>query len=206
VYIGCTPFSVSSDVVRGDQYRPAPAGCFFAVTERNAPLTTFLYARVSTSEQTLNHQLTQARQVGYVIHDDNVIADHGVSGVSTKLFERENGELLFKLLRKGDVLVVRWLDRLGRNYQDVKEAFECLMKRGVIVKTIINGCTFDGYAARRTMPSGSETTCRCRDAVVGHAHVVSFPLGIVWSVTAPRGRRAGDRWGGSGCAFRVRMA
>jgi hypothetical protein len=46
--------------------------------------------RVSTSEQTLDHQLTQARHGGYVIDDDNVIADHGVSGVSTNLFEREN--------------------------------------------------------------------------------------------------------------------
>jgi putative DNA-invertase from lambdoid prophage Rac len=42
------------------------------------------------------------------------------------------------------VLVVRWLDRLGRNYHDVKEAVECFMRRGVIVKTIINGFTFDG--------------------------------------------------------------
>src|SRR5262245_33381820 len=106
-------------------------------------MTTFLYARVSTSEQTLDHQLTQARQAGYVIDDDAVIADHGVSGVSTKLSERENGKMLFKVLRKGDVLVVRWLDRLGRNYHDVREAVECLMKRGVIVKTIINGFTFD---------------------------------------------------------------
>jgi DNA invertase Pin-like site-specific DNA recombinase len=107
-------------------------------------MTTFLYARVSTSEQTLDHQLTQARAAGYAIDDDHVIADHGVSGVSTKLAERENGKLLFKLLRKGDVLVVRWLDRLGRNYQDVKDAVETFMKRGVIVRTIINGFVFDG--------------------------------------------------------------
>jgi DNA invertase Pin-like site-specific DNA recombinase len=49
-----------------------------------------------------------------------------------------------KLLRTGDTLVIRWLDRLGRNYRDVKEAVECLMKRGVIVRTIINNYTFDG--------------------------------------------------------------
>jgi putative DNA-invertase from lambdoid prophage Rac len=106
--------------------------------------TTFLYARVSTADQTLAHQLTQARQAGFEIEDDAVIADHGVSGVSTRLQERENGKVLLKVLRKGDTLVVRWLDRLGRNYEDVKETVECLMKKGVIVRTIINGMVFDG--------------------------------------------------------------
>jgi tripartite-type tricarboxylate transporter receptor subunit TctC len=50
-----------------------------------------------------------------------VIADHGVSGVSTRLCERPEGKRLFDLLRRGDVLVVRWVDRLGRNYDDVVE-------------------------------------------------------------------------------------
>ena len=75
-------------------------------------MTTFLYARVSTAEQTLDHQLTQARQAGHHIEDEHVIADHGVSGVATKLCERPEGRRLFDLLRKGDTLVVRWVDRL----------------------------------------------------------------------------------------------
>jgi putative DNA-invertase from lambdoid prophage Rac len=45
-------------------------------------MTIFLYARVSTSDQTLGHQLTQAREAGFEIEDDHVIADHGVSGVA----------------------------------------------------------------------------------------------------------------------------
>jgi hypothetical protein len=28
---------------------------------------------------------------------------------------------LFDVLREGDTLVVRWIDRLGRNYQDVTD-------------------------------------------------------------------------------------
>ena len=39
--------------------------------------------------------------------------------VSTKLAERPQGGRLFDLLRSGDTLVVRWVDRLGRNYQDI---------------------------------------------------------------------------------------
>jgi hypothetical protein len=43
-----------------------------------------------------------------------VLADHGVSGVSTHLCERPEGRRLFDILREGDALVVRWVDGLGR--------------------------------------------------------------------------------------------
>jgi DNA invertase Pin-like site-specific DNA recombinase len=80
-------------------------------------VATILYARVSTSEQTIEHQRTQAEKAGFKL--DQVIWDEGVSGVSTKLAERPQGRRLFDLLRNGDTLVVRWVDRLGRNYQDI---------------------------------------------------------------------------------------
>lgn len=105
-------------------------------------MTTILYARVSTLEQRLSHQETQAREAGFEI--DEVIADHGVSGVSTKLSERPEGRRLFDKLRKGDVLVVRWVDRLGRNYEDVTETIRHFMRMGVIIRTVINKMTFDG--------------------------------------------------------------
>ena len=73
-----------------------------------------------------------------------IIADHGVSGVATRLAEREQGKRLFDLLRRGDTLVVRWVDRLGRNYDDVVETIQWFMKKGVIIRTVINGFTFDG--------------------------------------------------------------
>jgi DNA invertase Pin-like site-specific DNA recombinase len=110
----------------------------------NPYMSTFLYARVSTADQTLAHQLTQARAAGFSIEEDHVIADHGVSGVSTRLAEREQGKRLFDLLRRGDTLVVRWLDRLGRNYDDVVETIQRLIKKGIVVRTVINGFTFDG--------------------------------------------------------------
>lgn len=105
-------------------------------------MVTVLYARVSTADQTLDHQLTQAEQAGFTI--DTVIADQGVSGVSTTLRERPEGRRLFDMLRKGDTLVVRWVDRLGRNYQDVTDTIREFMRRGVIIRTVINNMTFDG--------------------------------------------------------------
>lgn len=105
-------------------------------------MATFLYARVSTADQTLGHQRTQAEAAGFTF--DHVIADHGVSGVNTHLSERPQGRRLHDMLRSGDVLVVRWVDRLGRNYQDVCDTIREFMRRGVVIKTIINGMTFDG--------------------------------------------------------------
>jgi len=103
---------------------------------------TFLYARVSTTEQTITHQRAQAEAAGFKF--DEVIEDAGVSGVTTRFKDRKGGAKLLDKVRRGDVLVVRWVDRLGRNYEDITETIRTLMQRGVIIKTIINGMKFDG--------------------------------------------------------------
>jgi DNA invertase Pin-like site-specific DNA recombinase len=105
-------------------------------------MSVIFYGRVSTIEQTCDHQLTQAKAAGFEI--DDAVFDNGTSGVSTRLRERPEGKRLFDKLRRGDVLVVRWIDRLGRNYDDVADTIRDFMKRGVVIKTVINGMTFDG--------------------------------------------------------------
>lgn len=107
---------------------------------------TVLYVRVSTAEQTSAHQLDQARAAGFKIEDANVIVDHNVSGVSTRLAERDQGRRLFDLLQPGDTLLVRWINRLGRDYDDVKSAIETFNRRGVTVKTVINSMVFKSDA------------------------------------------------------------
>jgi putative DNA-invertase from lambdoid prophage Rac len=82
-----------------------------------------------------------------------------VSGVSTKLAERPEGRRLLDLLRCGDTLVVRWIDRLGRNYQDICETIREFMQRGVVIQTVINGITLDG-ATKEPMQ------CAVRDALI----------------------------------------
>ena len=105
-------------------------------------MTVIFYARVSTSEQSLDHQVTQARSTGYDI--DEVLADHGISGVQHRLIERPNGRRLYDKLRRGDTLVLRWIDRLGRNYEDVTDVMRHFIREGVIIRTVINDMTFDG--------------------------------------------------------------
>jgi putative DNA-invertase from lambdoid prophage Rac len=105
-------------------------------------MAVILYARVSTAEQTVEHQEAQARAAGFAI--DDVVADNGVSGLHTRLVERPEGRRLFDKLRRGDVLVVRWVDRLGRNYEDVCDTIREFMRRGVVIRTVINNFKFDG--------------------------------------------------------------
>lgn len=103
---------------------------------------TILYARVSTAEQNLDHQRSHAEEAGFAI--DEVVADHGTSGIGTTLAERSEGKRLFDKLRGGDTLVVRWVDRLGRNYADVTDTIRLFMRQGTIIKTVINRMVFDG--------------------------------------------------------------
>lgn len=127
-------------------------------------MATIFYARVSTSEQTVEHQRIQAEAAGFVF--DQVVTDGGVSGVTTKLADRPGGRRLFDLLRAGDTLVVRWVDRLGRNYDDVSDNIRAFMRRGVVIKTVINGMTFDG-ATKDPM------TQAVRDALIGFMAALS---------------------------------
>lgn len=67
---------------------------------------------------------------------------------------------LFDMLRHGDVLVVRWVDRLGRDYKDVTDNIRAFMNRGVVVKTVINTMTFDGATT-------DPIAMAVRDALIG---------------------------------------
>lgn len=105
-------------------------------------LATILYCRVSTADQDVTIQRTQAEEAGFRF--DAIVVDAGVSGVHYRLAERPEGRRLFDILRSDDELVVRWVDRLGRNYQDVTTVIREFMSRGVIIKTVINRMVFDG--------------------------------------------------------------
>jgi putative DNA-invertase from lambdoid prophage Rac len=121
-------------------------------------MSTILYARVSTVDQTIDHQLAHAKSAGFAI--DEVVADNGASGVTTRLMDRTEGRRLFDELRSGDILVVRWVDRLGRNYEDVCDTIREFMRRGVVIRTVINNFTFDG-ATKDPMQQA------VRDALIG---------------------------------------
>lgn len=70
------------------------------------------YARVSTSDQNLDLQLSALKTAGCT----RVYTDQGVSGAE---FERDGLSKALKALQAGDMLVVWRLDRLGRSLVDL---------------------------------------------------------------------------------------
>ena len=77
--------------------------------------TIYGYMRVSTQEQHEARQLDAMRKFG--VEEQNII----VEKVSGKDFNRPLYQQLVKKLRPEDVLVVKSIDRLGRNYDEILE-------------------------------------------------------------------------------------
>lgn len=71
------------------------------------------YCRVSSKDQNLARQLERAKEV----HADKIFADK----ISGKNLDRPEFQKMMKYLREGDVLEVVSLDRLSRNYKDLKD-------------------------------------------------------------------------------------
>lgn len=89
----------------------------------------FGYARVSTTEQNLDLQLSALRAVG--CHD--VLTDEGISGSD---FSRPGLSKLLKRLRTGDTLTVWRLDRLGRSLFNLIKLVRELEERGVQFRSL----------------------------------------------------------------------
>lgn len=70
----------------------------------------FGYVRVSTSTQKIDRQLEEMHKLG--LNDERIFIDYQ----SGKDFKRKNYQRLLKKLRKNDLVVVKSIDRLGRNY------------------------------------------------------------------------------------------
>ena len=86
------------------------------------------YARVSSREQNLDRQLDALRAFG--VEDGAVYADKA----SGKDFERPAWHRLMGALRPGDVLAVKSIDRLGRDYAEILDVWRDVTKvRGVFV-------------------------------------------------------------------------
>jgi DNA invertase Pin-like site-specific DNA recombinase len=76
------------------------------------------YARVSSKDQNEARQLNALREFG--ITDRDIYVDKQ----SGKDFNRAEYQRLMNGLRKGDLLVVQSIDRLGRNYTDIQEQWQ----------------------------------------------------------------------------------
>ncbi len=92
---------------------------------------TFYYARVSTREQNLDRQLEAFRRLGA---DEREIITDKESG---KDLDRPGYQALKSaMLRAGDTLIVKSLDRLSRSKADIKNELQWFKENGVRLKVI----------------------------------------------------------------------
>ena len=92
---------------------------------------TIYYARVSSNQQNLDRQIEAFKALGA---DDRDIITDKESGKDTNRSGYQAMKTL--LLRRGDTLVVKSLDRLSRNKMDIKNELEYYKKHGIRVKIL----------------------------------------------------------------------
>ena len=95
------------------------------------------YARVSTAKQDLDRQIDALRQVG--IAPERIYVDKK-SGATT---DRPGLTAALAYARKGDVIVVHTLDRLGRTVRDTLNLIHDLAERGVGVRNLADPIKVD---------------------------------------------------------------
>jgi DNA invertase Pin-like site-specific DNA recombinase len=94
-------------------------------------MKTYGYIRVSTAEQCEDRQTAAMSEHG--ISTENIYTDK----ISGKDFNRPAYTELAKKLKAGDLLFIKSIDRLGRNYEDVQNQWRMLTKeKGVDIAVI----------------------------------------------------------------------
>lgn len=88
----------------------------------NITANTYGYIRVSTREQNEDRQINALREKA--VPEDNIYMDKQ----SGKDFDRPNYKKLLRKLKKDDLLYVKSIDRLGRNYEEILAQWRIITK------------------------------------------------------------------------------
>lgn len=95
------------------------------------------YARVSSANQNVDRQLIELLNFGI---DENRIYIDKQSG---KDFNRDEYKKLKKKLKKGDALVIKSIDRLGRNYEMILNEWQELTKKRAVDIVVLDMSLLD---------------------------------------------------------------
>lgn len=111
---------------------------------------TFIYARVSTPDQTNDNQVMEIEAAGFSVNPKRIVAECISGGVAAKA--RPEFAKLIDRLESGDILIVTKLDRLGRNAMDVRSTVERLTNEGIRVYCLaLGGMDLTSPAGKLTM-------------------------------------------------------
>nr|WP_325211762.1 recombinase family protein [uncultured Oscillibacter sp.] len=92
----------------------------------------FGYARVSTREQKEDRQVAALRSFG--VEENRIVVEKR----SGKDFQRPLYQRLGSRLRPGDVLVVKSIDRLGRNYDEILSQWALLTRERRVAVVVLD--------------------------------------------------------------------
>jgi len=95
-------------------------------------LNSYGYIRVSTREQNEDRQLIALHEVG--LQDKNIYMDKQ----SGKDFNRPQYKKLLRKIKKNDLLYIKSIDRLGRDYEEILEQWRILTKEKAIDIVVID--------------------------------------------------------------------
>lgn len=90
------------------------------------------YVRVSSKEQNEDRQVVAMREFG--VRDKNIV----VEKQSGKDFDRPLYQRMVKKMKTGDTLVIKSIDRLGRNYDEILEQWRFLTKEKDIAIVVLD--------------------------------------------------------------------
>ena len=90
------------------------------------------YVRVSSQEQNEDRQLIAMAESG--VARGNIFMDKQ----SGKDFERPNYKRLMKKLRPGDTMIIKSIDRLGRNYEEIQNQWRIITKEKKVDIVVID--------------------------------------------------------------------
>ncbi len=103
------------------------------------------YIRVSTREQNEDRQVIAMREFG--VPDSNMVTDKQ----SGKDFARPGYRRLLRKLKPGDTLVLKSIDRLGRNYDEILEQWRLLTKEKHVEIVVLDMPLLDTRQGRDLM-------------------------------------------------------
>lgn len=96
----------------------------------------FGYARVSTKEQNEGRQIKAIQEyyksISLEIDERDILVDKQ----SGKDFNREKYQMLKQMVRTGDIVVIKEMDRLGRNKAEIKKEIEWFKTSGVVLRIL----------------------------------------------------------------------
>lgn len=114
------------------------------------------YVRVSTREQNEDRQMIAMQE--QQVPEKNILLDKQ----SGKDFDRPMYQHMLRIIKPGDLLYIKSIDRLGRNYEEIQEQWRLLIKEKGIDICVIDMPLLDTRRGKDLVgPSSRISSCRC---------------------------------------------